>query len=72
MEATQSRELSGEKAKRIVEAMRSSVARRGISGSTFEHVAREAGISGRSRMSKQELVEALERHSQRATARARG
>jgi AcrR family transcriptional regulator len=39
------RELSGEKARRIVEAMRSSVARRGISGSTFEHVAREAGVS---------------------------
>ena len=39
------RELSGEKATRIVEAMRSSVARRGISGSTFEHVAREAGVS---------------------------
>lgn len=39
------RELSGEKASRIVEAMRSSVARRGISGSTFEHVAREAGVS---------------------------
>jgi AcrR family transcriptional regulator len=45
MEATQTRELSGEKANRIVEAMRSSVARRGISGSTFEHVAREAGVS---------------------------
>jgi AcrR family transcriptional regulator len=45
VEATQSRELSGEKAKRIVEAMRSSVARRGIAGSTFEHVAREAGVS---------------------------
>jgi AcrR family transcriptional regulator len=45
MEATQTRELSGEKATRIVEAMRSSVARRGISGSTFEHVAREAGVS---------------------------
>ena len=39
------RELSGEKASRIIEAMRSSVARRGISGSTFEHVAREAGVS---------------------------
>jgi AcrR family transcriptional regulator len=39
------KELSGEKASRIVEAMRSSVARRGISGSTFEHVAREAGVS---------------------------
>src|SRR5919202_1690639 len=45
MEATKSRELSGEKAQRIVEAMRSSVARRGIAGSTFEHVAREAGVS---------------------------
>jgi AcrR family transcriptional regulator len=45
VEATKSRELSGEKAQRIVEAMRSSVARRGISGSTFEHVAREAGVS---------------------------
>jgi AcrR family transcriptional regulator len=45
MEATQTRELSGEKASKIVEAMRSSVARRGISGSTFEHVAREAGVS---------------------------
>src|SRR5262245_16762753 len=42
---TAERELSGEKATRIVEAMRSSVARRGISGSTFEHVAREAGVS---------------------------
>ena len=43
--ATDRRELTGEKAQRIVEAMRSSVARRGISGSTFEHVAREAGVS---------------------------
>ena len=47
MEAAQKtkEQLSGEKATRIVEAMRSSVARRGISGSTFEHVAREAGVS---------------------------
>jgi AcrR family transcriptional regulator len=45
VEATKTRELSGEKAQRIVEAMRSSVARRGIAGSTFEHVAREAGVS---------------------------
>ena len=46
MEATtKPKELTGEKASRIVEAMRSSVARRGISGSTFEHVAREAGVS---------------------------
>ncbi len=40
-----SRSLSGEKAQRIVEAMRRSVARRGTVGSTFEHVAREAGVS---------------------------
>jgi len=39
------RELSGEKAGRIVEAMRESVARRGAAGSTFENVAREAGVS---------------------------
>lgn len=39
------RELSGDKARRIVDAMRSSVAARGIAGSTFEHVAREAGVS---------------------------
>jgi AcrR family transcriptional regulator len=45
VEATKTRELSGDKAQRIVEAMRSSVARRGIAGSTFEHVAREAGVS---------------------------
>ncbi|MGD9737066.1 MAG: TetR/AcrR family transcriptional regulator [Solirubrobacterales bacterium] len=43
--ATKERELSGDKAKRIVEAMRDSVARRGAAGSTFEHVAREAGVS---------------------------
>ncbi|HEV3000125.1 MAG TPA: TetR/AcrR family transcriptional regulator [Solirubrobacteraceae bacterium] len=39
------RRLQGEKAQRIVEAMRSSVARRGVAGSTFDHVAREAGVS---------------------------
>src|SRR5436309_11318265 len=39
------RELPGEKASLIVEAMRSSVAARGIAGSTFDHVAREAGVS---------------------------
>ena len=39
------RKLPGEKAQRIVEAMRSSVARRGVAGSTFDHVAREAGVS---------------------------
>jgi AcrR family transcriptional regulator len=43
--ATRQRELSGDKAQRIVEAMRASVAARGIAGSTFEHVSREAGVS---------------------------
>jgi len=43
--AAKERELSGDKAKRIVNAMRESVARRGAAGSTFEHVAREAGVS---------------------------
>ena len=38
-------ELPGDKAARIVEAMRASVAARGIAGSTFDHVAREAGVS---------------------------
>jgi AcrR family transcriptional regulator len=39
------RSLSGEKARRIVEAMRRSVARHGAAGSTFDHVSREAGVS---------------------------
>jgi AcrR family transcriptional regulator len=39
------RSLSGEKARRIVEAMRHSVARRGAAASTFDHVSREAGVS---------------------------
>ncbi len=39
------RELPGEKASLIIEAMRSSVAAKGIAGSTFDHVAREAGVS---------------------------
>src|SRR6476646_8214278 len=43
--ATKERELSGDKAQRIVNAMRDSVAQRGAAGSTFEHVAREAGVS---------------------------
>ena len=43
--ATATRRLDGEKAQRIVEAMRQSVARRGVAGSTFDHVAREAGVS---------------------------
>ncbi len=37
--------VEGEKARRIVEAMRRSVARRGTAASTFDHVAREAGVS---------------------------
>jgi AcrR family transcriptional regulator len=40
-----SRELSRDKATRIVEAMRVSVAARGVAGSTFDHVARTAGVS---------------------------
>jgi AcrR family transcriptional regulator len=43
--ASATRSLSGEKAQRIVEAMRHSVARRGAAGSTFDHVSREAGVS---------------------------
>jgi AcrR family transcriptional regulator len=43
--AATDRELSGEKAQRIIDAMRSSVADRGIAASTFEHVASEAGVS---------------------------
>jgi AcrR family transcriptional regulator len=43
--ATQQRAIEGEKAQRIVEAMRASVARRGVAGSTFDHVAREAQVS---------------------------
>jgi AcrR family transcriptional regulator len=43
--AAKPRPLSGDKAQRIVEAMRASVARRGVAGSTFDHVAREAGVS---------------------------
>ena len=39
------RRLDSEKARRIVAAMRDSVARRGAAGSTFDHVAREAGVS---------------------------
>ena len=43
--ATTTRELESDKAKRIVDAMRTSVGRRGAAGSTFDHVAREAGVS---------------------------
>ena len=37
--------IEGERAERIVAAMRMSVARRGVAGSTFDHVAREAQVS---------------------------
>jgi AcrR family transcriptional regulator len=37
--------LEGDKAQRIIEAMRASVGTRGAAGSTFDHVAREAGVS---------------------------
>jgi AcrR family transcriptional regulator len=43
--ASKPRDLAGDKAQRIVDAMRDSVARRGAAGSTFDHVAREAGVS---------------------------
>ncbi|HST41680.1 MAG TPA: TetR/AcrR family transcriptional regulator, partial [Conexibacter sp.] len=39
------RTLESDKARRIVDAMRVSVAVRGAAGSTFDHVAREAGVS---------------------------
>jgi AcrR family transcriptional regulator len=39
------RRLDGEKAQRIIAAMRASVGTRGAAGSTFDHVAREAGVS---------------------------
>src|SRR6266545_142342 len=43
--ATTTQPISGDKAQRIVDAMRGSVGRRGAAGSTFDHVAREAGVS---------------------------
>ena len=43
--ASKPRDLAGDKAQRIIDAMRASVARRGVAGSTFDHVAREAGVS---------------------------
>jgi AcrR family transcriptional regulator len=45
VEAATTRQLSGEKAQRIIDAMRASVGMRGAAGSTFDHVAREAGVS---------------------------
>ncbi len=44
-ELSRPRELPNDKAARIVDAMRLSVAARGIAGSTFDQVAREAGVS---------------------------
>lgn len=43
--ATTVRDLESDKAQRIVDAMRSSVGERGAAGSTFDHVARSAGVS---------------------------
>ena len=47
MEAATTRErtLAGDKAARIVDAMRTSVAERGTAGSTFDQVAKAAGVS---------------------------
>jgi AcrR family transcriptional regulator len=42
---TSERSLAGDKAARIVDAMRASVAERGTAGSTFDQVARAAGVS---------------------------
>lgn len=39
------RSIEGEKAQRIVDATRTCVAERGVAGATFDHVAREAGVS---------------------------
>jgi len=43
--ATGRRPIEGDKAARIVDAMRASVAVRGVAASTFDHVAREARVS---------------------------
>jgi AcrR family transcriptional regulator len=43
--AGRQRPIEGDKAARIVDAMRASVARRGVAASTFDHVAREAQVS---------------------------
>jgi len=43
--AVEAATLAGDKAQRIVDAMRRSVAERGVAASTFDHVAREAGVS---------------------------
>ena len=43
--ATSTARLSGDKAQRIVDAMRTCVGERGATGATFDHVARAAGVS---------------------------
>jgi AcrR family transcriptional regulator len=43
--ATGQRPIEGDKAARIVDAMRASVALRGVAASTFDHVAREAQVT---------------------------
>src|SRR3954462_10525864 len=43
--AAAERRLDSDKARRIVQAMRTSVGRRGVAASTFDHVAQEAGVS---------------------------
>jgi AcrR family transcriptional regulator len=43
--AAATKRLEGDKAQRIIEAMRTSVGTRGAAGSTFDVVAREAGVS---------------------------
>jgi AcrR family transcriptional regulator len=45
LSSSEQRQLSGDKAARIVDAMRTSVAELGTAGSTFEQVARAAGVS---------------------------
>jgi AcrR family transcriptional regulator len=45
VDKAETRTLSGEKAQRIIEAMRDSVAEVGIAGSTFERVSAKAGVS---------------------------
>ena len=43
--STGARQLAGDKAARIVDAMRATVAERGTAGATFDQVARAAGVS---------------------------
>jgi AcrR family transcriptional regulator len=43
--AEPTRSIEGEKAQRIIDATRLSVAQRGVAGTTFDHIAREAGVS---------------------------